>query len=206
MAEYRDFNPRYPLLARVKEPPRAQPTGFERPPLEEIQPPPEATPQYYQPLEEEPPKRSRTGLIVIIIIVVIVVLIAAAAAVYFFYFRNRGTTTTGTGTGGEALGVLNESCASKACAPIFTCDPATTTCKSNQNGPCINPSDCFQSPFAQTCTGTGGQGGQCRRPNGTACSLPGDCASGFCAAGICTACTIQAECQTGQNCVSNVCQ
>src|ERR1019366_10510433 len=160
MTEYRDYNPRYPLLSRSKEPHNPEPTGYERAPVEEEYPAAYEPTQEYTP-KEEPPKKKRTGLIVGII-VGIILLILIGVAIYYFFLRKKTTTTAGNGTTtSPTLGTLNQACSStNPCAPIFTCDTTTNTCKGNLNGPCLVNTDCEQSPFTQVCTGTGGQGGQ----------------------------------------------
>lgn len=191
---------RYPLLKRYKEPPKPpRQSQITQPQI--VQPQTNTITTEEVP-EDNTPSKGRRSLIWIILIV-LVILIVIGVLVWFFFLRSK-STTTGTGTG-TTPGVLNETCsASNPCAIIFTCDSGI--CKSQLNGPCELNTDCSQTSSTLVCTGSPGNGGQCKKPNGSSCTQPSDCINAFCSGGTCASCTADTDCQTNQHCVSGKCQ
>jgi hypothetical protein len=216
--DLREGDPRYPLLQREREPYR-QPATYEETSNTSY----DSSSGYYPPPPQvyaaDMTSTRRRNIIILVIIIAIVVAIAVGVLVYFLFFRAKApTTNNNTASGGS----LDEACSATApCLVLFSCD--ASVCKSVLNGPCLTNADCSQAQFTSVCTGTGGQGGECRRALGVACNLGAQCASGFCSLGgicatcvtgddcneqtcreqpiVCSSCTINSDCPTGQHCL-----
>jgi hypothetical protein len=191
---YREYEPRYPLLARERD---VRPAPVEYVPLAPVPlfvPRGAPVTETYVEDDVDDRARRRRTVWIIVIIVVIVVLIALAIGAYFLFFRSSSTTNNNTATG-----ALNDPCSSSApCTVLFSCDGGT--CKSLHNGPCLQNSDCSQAITTQACTGANGTAGQCRYTNGEACAAYTDCVSGVCTAGSCIPCVTSVQCSNGQMC------
>jgi hypothetical protein len=196
MTQVREYDPRYPLLTRIKDP-----NATIRSPIVDQTPPQDVT--YQTTIQNTQPtyipaKKDNTALIIIIIVAVVIVLIVIGVLVYFFVFKKAGSTTTNKAA---ATGSLNDPCSSTSpCLPLFVCE--NSVCKSINDGPCQATSDCSQSVYGQVCTNN-----QCRRPNGEPCGSPGNCATNYCTpGGLCAACTATSQCQPSQNCSGGICK
>jgi hypothetical protein len=204
MVEVRNYDPRYPVLTRLKDP-KASVDYYDMSFAANNSYTPQSN--FIQPIQNqlslqqtETPKKSKTGVIIIVVVIVIVVLIVVGVLVYYFaIYKNPSAKKTNTNT--PATGGLNDTCsATNPCLPLYTCE--NNLCKSNVNVPCTVTTDCSQSVYEEVCLAY-----TCKYPNGESCTSATQCASNMCSStNVCAACSNSSQCPTGRSCVGGSCQ